>query len=341
MEGYITVDFPDPPSSYQASVAPGDYDTIQSAINDGAQSILVGHEYDSTNEAYPVTMYANGEEDWTPVVISGVGPNSTVIGDPTQKADTLRIHGNGNHYGAPIVVRNASLTSHPEKTVIRIASLSGGLIDGCIIQDAGTPVSIESAYIDGYIGGSFDWAIQNIDIWGCSNGIRIDGGSAGHGVLMDNVDITACDGPGVYAEGVASVTYRNGTNQLNYGRGFELRDTTSFTVDASYVEGNDRGNEDGVPIEVYGRRAHSTTIRDSYFHGINPRGATHAHDLVQRGINFHDSEGVSVRDCDVRRYGDAFAYNFSDDPVILDNVRCEDDTKLSGTPDSTVSPKYV
>lgn len=332
------MDVPPPATAVDAVVvSDGAYGTIQEAIDDGAQSILVGTGYDPTGESYPIEIKATDDGDWTPVVICGTGPNTVTVGDRSQPADTIQIHGNGNHYGAPVQLSNLSLASHPEATVLKVACLSAGRLQNAIIEDSGTAIEITSPYIEEYESGSFDWTIRDVAIWRCRNGVRLEDGAAAHNVLLANVDITACENGGVYAENCASVTFRDGAVQLNHGWGFELRDTVAATIQTAYIEGNGRDRK--MPIEVYGRRAHSLSIRDCYFHGTNPRGASHDYEWVQRAVNLHDSDGAVVRDCDGRRYGDCFAVAFGDQ-LILDNVRCGADTVATITPENIVTPQY-
>lgn len=331
-------DDPRTPDVYDAVVGvQRQYETIQAAIEDDAESILVATDYDQTDESYPITITADNNGSWTPTAIHGVGPNAVTVGDPDQRADIIQIHGNGNHYGCPVQLSNLALASHPEATVVKVACLSSGLLENVIIQDSGTAVTLSSPYIQDYTGGCFDWVIRDTDIWRCRNGVRIDGGADAHNVLLEKVDITACDGAGVYAEDCAAVTFRDGTVQLNQGFGFELRNTTNTTIDSAYVEGNARSRD--FPVEVYGKQANGLTIRDSYFHGINPRGANHEYDCVQRAVNLHDSEGAAVRDCDARRYGTSFAVSFGND-LICDNVRLSDDTTLSDVEANITEPVY-
>lgn len=334
----LETDPPERPDAYDAVVgANRQYETIQDAIRDDAQSILVATNYDPTGESYPVTITADRDGRWTPTTIHGVGPNAVTVGDPDQEADTIQIHGNGNHYGRPVQITDLALASHPDATVVKAACLSSGLLENVIVEDSGTAVALSSSYIEDYVGGCFDWVIRDTDIWRCRNGVRIDGGAAAHNVLLEKVDVTACDGAGVYAEDCAAVTFRDGTVQLNHGFGFELRNTINTTIDSAYVEGNARSRD--FPVEVYGDHANGLTIRDSYFHGINPRGANHEYDRVQRAVNLHDSDGAAVRDCDARRYGTSFAVSFGND-LICDNIRLSDDTILSDVADNIVEPVY-
>ena len=90
------------------------YETLQDAIGDDAQSILVATDYDPTTESYPITITADRDGRWKPTTIDGAGPNAVTVGDPDQEADTIQIHGNGNHYGRPVQIRNLALASHPD-----------------------------------------------------------------------------------------------------------------------------------------------------------------------------------------------------------------------------------
>ncbi|OYR39201.1 right-handed parallel beta-helix repeat-containing protein [Halorubrum sp. Eb13] len=280
------------------------YGTVAEAWADAddGDTVYVHSSYDAAEagESFPIELDCREKQ----VTLCGGHPSASVIDAGETDKTVLEVvgAGSGDYQNNPLVkdlkvvgggiglrLRAAPFASFENLTFYRTA-------DHAVLVD-GHPDS-----------GTFGTNWYNVQAWNCGgDGIRTDRSAAPHGTTLWGCRFTANRGAGVRFRGAACKMV-GGTSQLNYDYGVETRGGNATLVSGAYVEGNARGND--FPVEVYAKRADGLTVENTYFHGINPRGAEHGHDRVQRAVNVHDSEKLTVRDCVARRYGDGFVATF-------------------------------
>lgn len=213
----------------------------------------------------------------------------------------VRITGAGSEgYGsAPTVVGIGFQSSTPG---LELQACPQASVENCYARTAGTAFQV-AAHESG--AGTYGTAWTNCQAWGCGgHGFAFDVDATPHGASFRARHAVANQGTG-YALRGTNWRIRDGSAQLNYGWGIEVRGGMSGLVDAVYVEGNARGTDNDFPVEMYVRNHDGGTVVDCYFHGIYPRGSEHDFDRVQRAVNVHDSSTWTVENCTFRRYGDA------------------------------------
>lgn len=326
--------------------------TVQGAYDDAMREgvppcIRLTDSYQSRRDDYPLTF--NGTPDsreWLPFALDGQGTPST-IGHPDVTGDIIQIHGppegGQGSYKKPCTLSGFRMEGGTDGSQIHIAGLPNGRIRDVIAIGDGNGVSWTGPYLDMNEGvdqsHSFGWNLSGVTAWGGRTGFSATQSAGAHSTSFDHCRANANNGPGVYFEGAASVTWSGGDIQLNQGFGASVRNCDSFTLRDVYVEGNSRGKE--FPIEIYGDGADGLTVDDCYCHGINPRGAGgHDYSWVQRVVNVHNSEGVTVKDNLARKYGDGLVTAMTGSAVeVHGNTFPEGDCEKYGriTQDSTVT----
>lgn len=283
----------------------GEGDSVQDAIDAGDNHVYVSPGYDPDVEDYPVVYDGDGA-----ITIEGFGPGVSEFG-PADEATVpaLDITGDAHRsYQTTPTVRGLSIRGGSPG--IRLRASPFATVEDVFLNADGHGAVIADG--EGR-GGSFGVTFRNAQAWNCGgDGFRLQSGANPHGTRWIGCNATANQGVGVRVRGY-NCSFSGGVIQLNHGIGVGVR-SPSFTLENTYVEGNSRHGEpenDGYrPVELYAKNAHGLTVDGCYFHGLNPRGAAHDFRRVFRGVNVHDSGNVSVRDCVVRRYEDAFLAAF-------------------------------
>lgn len=291
----------------QRIVGADGYPTIQAAWNDAVSGdvIFVHSSYDAqaAGENFPIRLDYEEKE----VGLTGGHASGSVIDASHTSSDVIEVVGRGHkdYQNNPVVrdltikggnvglkVYGAPQSSYRDLLFHRTASHG---VEVCEYTDS-----------NGDTLGSYGIKFSNVQSWACGgNGFHLNAQAQPHGAKFYHCKATACGGIGYRLRG-SNVMVLGSTSQLNYGWGIVARNSFNTVVQGSYIEGNARAGDHDVPTEIYLKNAHGFTVRDSYFHGINPRGAEHDFDWVQRGITAHDCEGVTASSCTVRRYGKGF-----------------------------------
>lgn len=305
------------------------YETIAAAWSAAADgdSIYVHSSYDAqtAGETFPIVLDYSEKE----VMLTGGHPSGSVIDAGDADANVIEVIGRGvEDYRNNPVVQNLKIVGGEIGLRVRRAPFSS--FDNLVFYDTGSHGMCIDSHPDG---GTFGTNWSNCQAWHCGgDGFRAVRSAQPHGTTYWGCRATANRGVGFRLRGTSSMLF-GGTSQLNYDYGIEVRSGWGVGITGVYIEGNARGND--FPVEVYGRGADGLTIENCYFHGINPRGAEHNHDRVQRGVNVHDTEALTVRDCTARRYEDGFIAVFGcTDIDAYAPSHCLDDTDLFG-PDPT------
>lgn len=282
------------------------HSTIQGAW-DAASSgdqVYVHSSYDaqSGGESFPIELDYLDKE----VHVRGGHPSGSVIDAGDTDANVLEIKGTGaqDYQNSPVV---SNLTLKGGSVGLRILGAPFSSYQNLLFHQTGSHgIELCEREINGSKYGTFGSLLINCQAWNCGgNGFHLNTSAAPHGTTFTQCKATACTGMGFRLAG-ACVSVLGGGTQLNYGFGIRANSTMALDIESVYIEGNSRRTEADAPTEVYLSSTDGTHIEDCYFHGINPRGANHDFKRVQRGISAHDSPGLTVSDCVVRRYGQGF-----------------------------------
>lgn len=293
-------------------VGDGGYDTIQVAW-DAAESgdvVYVHSSYDAAaaGEQFPIVLDYEQKE----VTLTGGHPSGSVIDAGGANANVIEVIGRGmNDYRNDPVVRNLKIVGGQTGLRIRAAPFSS--YANLVFYRNGEHGAVVDGYTDPDTGrekGSFGVTFENCQAWVCGgSGFRTHVDAAPHGATFDNCVVTWCgrDGaPGVLLRGYAS-SWRDGIVQMNAGFGIDVRRGGSQRIAGTYFEGN--GQLTGYPIDVYAARSTELLVENCYLYGhyaSGPFAAESDFDQCRRAVNFHGTQGASVRNCTYRGYSDCF-----------------------------------
>ncbi len=280
------------------------YTTIADAWDAAADgdTVYVHSSYDASaaGESFPIELDCREKQ----VTLTGGHPSASVIDAGSTDETVLEIvgAGNGDYQNNPIV-KDLKIVGGGLGLRLRAAPFAS--FQNLVFYQTGSHAVLIDSHPDS---GTFGTNWYNLQAWNCGgDGIRMVRSAEPHGTTLWGCRFTANRGAGVRFRGTTCKMI-GGTSQLNYDYGVESRGGYANQISGAYIEGNARGND--FPVELYARHTDGLTIESCYFHGINPRGANHNHDRVQRAVNVHDCEKLSVRDCVARRYGDGFLATF-------------------------------
>lgn len=332
------------------------HDTVQAAYDAAmaegrAAHIKITESYDRYKEDYPVVFAGDADRNWYPVTLSGEGPGVTKLGTPETETDILHLHGppeGGQHaYHRPATIRDLSIHGgNPDdgkNTVgIKIGGLPFGVMERVMLLNDGHGAVWRSPFMpmaDGVTQShSFGWKVKNTQAWGTQDGFALRPGSGAHSTQFSGCVATSCKGAGLSVHRSANVTWTGGDIQLCHYFGVRADFAESLTIGDTYIEGNGRGTN--YPIEIYAKGCHGLNVRGNYFHGINPRGTPgHDYQFVQRAVNVHESEDVTLNGNTVRRYPGGFISAMSESSADLQNNSYREKAPEEGyvTNDSTVT----
>lgn len=276
------------------------YKTIEDAWNDAddGDTIYVHASYDASkaDESFPILLDYREKE----VMLSGGHPSGSVIDATGSTNNIIEIIGRGSRdYRNNPVVQNLKLVGG--QTGLRVARAPFASFQNLIFYENGEHGSLIAAHPDN---GTFGTNWYNCQAWNCGgHGFTMETAAEAHGTTYFGCRATSNRGIGFRLRGFTCKII-GGTTQLNFNYGIEARSGKGSLVQGMYIEGNARGND--FPVELYANNADGLSVNSCYFHGVNPRSVEHNHNWVQRGVNVHQTEQLSVRDCTVRRYGDGF-----------------------------------
>lgn len=166
----------------------------------------------------------------------------------------------------------------------------------------------------------------NVQAWNCGgDGFRLDNDSGPHATQFYGCHAIANKGGGFRLRGYKTAMH-GGSSQLNHSYGLDVR-SPAVSVKDAYIEGNARRED--YPVEIYGRECHGLSVKDCYLNGMLPRQVWHDFDNVQRGVNIHDSESVSVVDNVYRNFGEEFYAGFDSDARLEDNWAVDDTPEVT------------
>lgn len=282
------------------------YPRIQDAWDaaGSGDEVYVHSSYDakSVGEEFPIVLDYEEKE----VMLTGGHPSGSVIDARHSNENAVEVLGRGmNDYRNNPVVRNLKIRGGNVGLRVRAAPYAS--FQNLVLQENGSHGIHVQLYTDPDSGrkkGTFGCSFHNCQVWSAGgDGFRTEVDAMAHATTLDDCKATWCDGAGVRLSGYAS-RVTNSTIQLNGDFGIKVRNAWAITIANNYIEGNSRGRD--FPIEVYGLWADGLTVEDNYFNGILPSGAAHDYDSVQRAVNVHQSEHVSVQNNAARNYGDGF-----------------------------------
>lgn len=282
------------------------YDTIAAAW-DAAESgdvVYVHSSYDAqaAGEKFPIVL----DYEQKQVMLTGGHPSGSVIDARHADENVVEVLGRGmNDYRNNPVVQNLRIRGG--KTGLRVRAAPYASFRNLVLHENGNHGVHVELYTDPDSGrkkGTFGAAFYNCQAWSAGgDGFRTEVDAMTHATTLNDCKATWCKGAGVRLSGYASRVV-NSTIQLNGDYGVKVREGWAMDVKDNYIEGNSRYRD--FPIEVYGKMADGLTVEGNYFNGIMPSGATHDYDSVQRAVNVHDSDHVSLKNNAARNYGDGF-----------------------------------
>lgn len=282
------------------------YDTIEDAWKkaDSGDTVYVHSSYDakSAGEEFPIRLDCRDKE----VMLTGGHPSGSVIDASHTDQNVIELIGAGHDdYRNNPLVKDLKIVGG--NVGLKIFGAPFSSYENLVFHQTGSHgVEVCKYDADGTSYGTFGATFTNCQAWGCGgNGFHLNNDASPHGTSFAYCKATACGGIGFRLRGT-SVKLIGGGTQLNYGWGIEARGGFNTLVQGVYIEGNARGSWNSMPTEVYIDGADGITFEHCYFHGINPRGAEHDFDRVQRGITAHDTAGLTTRSCSVRRYGKGY-----------------------------------
>jgi len=287
------------------------YPTIAAAWEEAesGDEIYVHTSYDAeaAGEEFPIVLDYEEKE----VMLTGGHSSGSVIDASHTSENVIEVLGRGhNDYRNNPVVQNLKLVGGGVGLRIRAAPFSSyeNLV---FYQNGSHGVSIER-YTDPDSGdrkGTFGATFSNCQVFSAGgDGFYNDRMAMSHGTTYFGCRATNNDGVGFRLHGYTNKII-GGTSQLNGDYGIEARLGKASLVQGTYIEGNARSND--FPVELYARNADGLTVENCYFNGINPRGAEHGYEYVQRGVNVHETQKLSVRNCVARNYGQGLVALFS------------------------------
>lgn len=312
------------------------YDTIEDAWIDAesGDAIYVHSSYDAqaAGESFPIVLDYEQKE----VMLTGGHPSGSVIDAGDADANVIEVIGRGmNDYRNNPVVRNLKIVGGETGMRVRAAPFSS--YRNLLFYRCGEHGAVVDGYTDPDSGrekGSFGVTFENCQAWSCGgSGFRAHVSADPHGTTFDNCVVTWCgeDGsPGVLLRGYAS-TWQNGIVQMNGGFGIDVRRGGSQGITGTYFEGN--GQRTPYPIAIYAARSTQLAIENCYFYGYfagGPFAGESAHEQCRRAINFHGTQGASVRNCTYRGYSDCFVRTQGGAHEI--DVHCASHYALDDTP---------
>lgn len=286
----------------------GASDSIQEQYDHGQRSFFVLPSYERVNDP-EVLMFDNPTPG--PLSLMGMGASTTTL--PPIVVDG---YGHEAYKQAPTLSGFSVVGGEPG---IKLRGSPFASLSDIYVSSNGHGVVLAS---DSEGNSCNSVTMHNVQTYGCKKtGFLETRGSQAHSTVYSGCRATANKGHGFIING-ANCVIDGGDAQLNYQPGIRVN-SPACSISGVYVEGNGRG-ENAAHVELYGQDAHGLKISDCYFHGINPRGAPWIPSdaeppgtYVDRGVNVHDSMGVSVRDCVYLRYQDAFCAFFGcDSPDI-------------------------
>lgn len=269
-------------------VGPGyDHETIREALDaaDGPCALHVGDGFVPDGKTVIDSDF--------PVALVGRSPVASRLGD-------VEVRGRGpGTYGSPVYFNRLAVDG-----TLKLVDAPQTMLSDVVLTGASHGLHVASETDDW---GSYGIRAQRVyAVNNSGDGFRLDTNASTHSSHFVDCLSQANKGAGYRIRGYAN-SIRGGTVQLNHGAGVDVR-APACTVRDAYVEGNGRAEE--TPVEIYGQEAHGLSVKDCYFHGINPRSTTHDHKYVQRAVNVHESKSVSVVDNSYRKYPDAFVKSF-------------------------------
>lgn len=315
--------------------AGGEFETLQAAWDNcpygSSLSLWIRPDYDPRAEDYPIKFHRNGDDQFKPVTLRGPGPGSVAIGHADVQGDVLSVVGAGPagytrpFYAEGVRFEGAKPDADGKGAGLSIQNAPHSMLQGVLFhtQNHGLEVC-------GGGQGCFGLVASLCQAWNCGgDGFRLTSDAKPHNSQLIGCKAIANKGAGVRWLGGIQGSMYGCDIELNHGYGVGMRGQ-AVSIKDSYIEGNARAVD--YPVEVYGRGANGLTVADCYFHGINPRGASHEHKRVQRAVNLHDSKSVTLRDCVYQRYGDRFFAGFKGTEAQLHPAshHAFDDTPLSG-----------
>lgn len=263
--------------------------------------IYIHSSYDAqaAGESFPVRLDFRDKE----VMLTGGHPSGSVIDASHTSENVLEVVGAGHDdYQCNPVVQNLRIVGG--NVGLKVMGAPYSAYQNLVLSETGSHGIEVCTYAasDGTDYGCFGCTFSNCQAWGTGgNGFHLNADAAPHATAFENCHATACQGIGFRLRGAAT-KLTGGVCQLNHDWGVEVRGGMDVVIEGAYIEGNARGRS--FPIEIYMRGSEGASVRDCYFHGINPRGASHDYQWVQRAVNAHTCDSLTVDDCTIRRYGD-------------------------------------
>lgn len=278
------------------------YPTIRDAwaAADSGDTVYVHSSYDAreAGEPFPVRLDYRRKE----VALVGGHPSGSVVDAGGTDENVIEVYGAGydDYRNNPLV---ANLRIVGGRVGLRVAGAPFSSYRNLVFHRTGDHgVVVDEYESDGNAYGTWGATLYNCQAWNCGgDGFRLNSAASPHGTTLYACKATNNDGVGFRLRGTGTKLL-GGDAQLNRDWGIEARTWKAILVAGAYVEGNARDRDH--PVEAYARGCQGLTVRDCYFHGINPRGADHGHDRVQRAVNVHETERLAVRDNVFRRYGE-------------------------------------
>ncbi|AQL44664.1 hypothetical protein BV210_18025 (plasmid) [Halorientalis sp. IM1011] len=287
------------------------YSTIAAAWADAASgdTVYVHSSYDAeeAGEQFPIQLNYEEKE----VMLTGGHPSGSVIDASHTNANVIEVLGRGmNDYRNNPLVQNLKIVGGNIGLRVRAAPYS--TYNNLVFYKNGSHgVSIEP-YTDPDSGrdkGTWGATFNDCQAWSCGdNGFNTHKDALPHGTTFMNCKATWNGGVGFNLRGYTNKII-GGTTQLNDSYGIKAKLGKGSLIQGVYLEGNSRQAD--FPVELYATNADGLSVQNCYFNGINPGPTAHDHDHVLRGVNVHDTQKLSVRDCTVRNYGQGFISLFS------------------------------